>query len=206
MRIRRTGEADVELIGVVMSRGASKAQIDRKVPPGVSDRPTRWSPGDARLALDWCAPNAKRPPEEGGLFAAPASTDRCELYEWWPGAESNHRHKDFQSSALPTELPGHSREREYNKRWTQAQLLLAILFLDPVGRRITVGSRAACCKLPNCRRHSPMGNPQRRSDQDQSPLFLPSSTPSCLSLRYRWVRSSPVFSATRVMLPFSRDR
>ena len=25
---------------------------------------------------------------------------------WWPGGESNSRHKDFQSSALPTELPG----------------------------------------------------------------------------------------------------
>ena len=25
---------------------------------------------------------------------------------WWPGAESNCRHADFQSAALPTELPG----------------------------------------------------------------------------------------------------
>ena len=28
------------------------------------------------------------------------------LTRWWPGTESNCRHKDFQSSALPTELPG----------------------------------------------------------------------------------------------------
>jgi hypothetical protein len=28
------------------------------------------------------------------------------LPEWCPGAESNHRHADFQSAALPTELPG----------------------------------------------------------------------------------------------------
>ena len=26
--------------------------------------------------------------------------------EWCPGTESNCRHEDFQSSALPTELPG----------------------------------------------------------------------------------------------------
>src|SRR5690242_21621264 len=26
--------------------------------------------------------------------------------KWCPGAESNHRHHDFQSCALPTELPG----------------------------------------------------------------------------------------------------
>ncbi len=36
--------------------------------------------------------------------------------------------------------------------------------------------------------------------------FLPSSTPSCFSFRYKCVRSRPVFSATRVMLPFSRAR
>ena len=25
---------------------------------------------------------------------------------WWPGTELNRRHRDFQSPALPTELPG----------------------------------------------------------------------------------------------------
>jgi hypothetical protein len=31
--------------------------------------------------------------------------DLLGLLKWWLGAESNRRHKDFQSSALPTELP-----------------------------------------------------------------------------------------------------
>ena len=29
------------------------------------------------------------------------------LFKWWFRAESNHRHEDFQSSALPTELRNH---------------------------------------------------------------------------------------------------
>ena len=33
--------------------------------------------------------------------------------DWWPRAELNHRHKDFQSSALPTELLGQA--WNYNK-------------------------------------------------------------------------------------------
>ena len=30
--------------------------------------------------------------------------------KWWPEVESNYRHKDFQSFALPTELSGHVNE------------------------------------------------------------------------------------------------
>ena len=43
---------------------------------------------------------------------------------------------------------------------------------------------------------------------NQTPFLasLPGSTPSCLSLRYRWVRSRPVFSATRVIDPPSLAR
>ncbi len=33
-------------------------------------------------------------------------SDKLAEKEWWPGAESNCRHADFQSAALPTELPG----------------------------------------------------------------------------------------------------
>ena len=36
-----------------------------------------------------------------------AIVDHCfHCEKWCPGADSNHRHADFQSAALPTELPG----------------------------------------------------------------------------------------------------
>ena len=35
------------------------------------------------------------------------SVNKREVILWCLGAESNHRHEDFQSSALPTELPRH---------------------------------------------------------------------------------------------------
>ena len=35
-------------------------------------------------------------------------------FEWCPEVESNHRHKDFQSFALPTELSGQLKKKNYN--------------------------------------------------------------------------------------------
>src|SRR5665811_349071 len=51
------------------------------------------------------------------IFLEFALVTKC-LKLWCPGAESNHRHCDFQSHALPTELPGHcpaqgARERRF---------------------------------------------------------------------------------------------
>ena len=55
--------------------------------------------------------------------AAPRATEA-----WCPGAESNHRHCDFQSHALPTELPGRA-PREGPK---------------PIERAVYSGLGAAC--------------------------------------------------------------
>src|SRR5471032_1727917 len=35
--------------------------------------------------------------------------------KWWPGAELNRRHADFQSAALPTELPGRAKPLIYQR-------------------------------------------------------------------------------------------
>ncbi len=40
-------------------------------------------------------------------FSPQSFEKQGEKHAWCPGAESNHRHCDFQSHALPTELPGH---------------------------------------------------------------------------------------------------
>ncbi len=51
----------------------------------------------------------KNPRSAGSLLGVPDAAGGPETMLWWPGRESNPRHGDFQSPALPTELPGHFR-------------------------------------------------------------------------------------------------
>jgi hypothetical protein len=72
----------------------------------------------------------------------PMSPGWTRILKWCPGAESNHRLCDFQSHALPTELPGH---------------------FQPKGPGAAVYSQAArpCPPCPASARTSPQEAPRR---------------------------------------------
>ena len=53
-----------------------------------------------------------------GWLQISCSTIEPHQHLWCRGAESNHRHWDFQSHALPTELPRHTYFFNWNKRKT----------------------------------------------------------------------------------------
>ena len=83
--------------------------------PNFQSAPTRstWSlqtdPGQPRTA-------------QSQLHRTPDLDRLCR--KWCPGAESNHRHCDFQSHALPTELPGQVAPKSKHLRRRQPEGLL----------------------------------------------------------------------------------
>ncbi len=70
-----------------------------------------------------------------------AQGTRKPLICWWPRAELNHRHKDFQSSALPTELLG--QVADYTKNSSSGRR-----FTKPCRRTIAAWPAVSCCIQP----------------------------------------------------------
>ncbi len=76
--------------------------------------------------------------------------------KWWLGAELNRRHKDFQSSALPTELPSRSHSpRDHAKTVPQAVRARQALKRKPTARQ--PGSQSSMSRLGSSRSVQPAG-------------------------------------------------
>ena len=61
--------------------------------------------------------------------------NKFEPFHWCLGAESNHRHGDFQSPALPTELPRQNKNQLFNFYRLMHNTLSDISFGDLEGTR-----------------------------------------------------------------------
>src|SRR5690606_27506981 len=84
-----------------------------KLAPPVTLSPSGGHPSACRKSLTLRQPARTRPigcryPDAKKNRPSGGSSCFC---KWWPGRESNPRHGDFQSPALPTELPGHALRR-----------------------------------------------------------------------------------------------
>ena len=92
------------------------------------------------------------------LLTPCAPSMRCPKYFWCPGAESNHRHEDFQSTALPTELPGQIRDLQREGRVLNPRTLHASSNARPCVRPVSAGSGLLreCCQY----RALPIGDPR----------------------------------------------
>lgn len=85
------------------------------------------------------------------------TTSRYE--KWCPGAESNHRHHDFQSCALPTELPGRSLWRRSLKRYPRDRPAVGC---GPMAKRVRLGNPQIAVNIQSsCGSFGKLGGPGR---------------------------------------------
>ena len=101
--------------GSLPARPTSAAAVARHIvtpaPRGVEVR----SPATRRLpdASPCCGQLCRDCAADGTVPPTSETTNPADRFQsrgssGWPGVESNHRHGDFQSPALPPELPGHA--------------------------------------------------------------------------------------------------
>ena len=86
-----------------------------------------------------------------------------ELQIWWPRAELNHRHTDFQSAALPTELLGRS-EKQDPAAWAKSKDFTRSRSTDRTGSRTLTGSQAS---------HRPLHPAPPRPENGPKPARVP---------------------------------
>ena len=103
--LRRADHRDQEFVGAAVWAGR--------------DRQTVWTPaiGAGNKRHSHSTTSARRIADGYGDAATTICLPRKKR-EWWPGTELNCRHYDFQSYALPTELPGHSVARNRVREFT----------------------------------------------------------------------------------------
>ena len=100
---------------------------------------------------------------------------------WWPGSESNQRHADFQSAALPTELPG--------RRWKGAYLTSRAL-----GASRTIPEAPSAPGLRAVRAADGVGRQGRSPRRRQPPaaaVFLPQGGAIRARAALPWCGSPP---------------
>jgi hypothetical protein len=98
---------------IPVTRGAGARPHSLRQPPssGPGSPAVRSRPGGTRT------PNRRFwRPVLYHLSYGPSGSRSERLHVAWPGAESNRRHHDFQSCALPTELPGRDHSRRNKNR------------------------------------------------------------------------------------------
>src|SRR5262252_5472951 len=129
----------------------------------MTQRYSHLSPGHQRQALERLATRKAETSSESGTTSG---TDHVEVVngdavtiekKWWTGRELNPRHRDFQSRALPTELPVHraaTEQRHRLKRPSRYQTAQSVSSAEP-GKR----ERRTCVEPPAARAFPPRGAP-----------------------------------------------